>query len=176
MNRMNSMSRSSYFRFALSMPLFLGLAFCLSTNLARAEAGVDFALHQPVTSSPPCKASEPASNAVDGTLSSVLDKFCSKARPAWLQIDLGKARQVHEFTIRHAGAGGESHLWNTRAFEILVSLNGAHWQRVVNVVDNAVDVSSHVITPIEARYVKLVVHQPAQNADPAARIFELEVR
>ncbi len=151
-------------------------ALFLSTGIARADADVDFALHRPATGSPACKASEPAGNAVDGTLSSILDKFCSLARPAWLQVDLGAARRIREFTIRHAGAGGEARAWNTRAFEILVSADGAHWRRVVEVGDNTADVSRHPIAPIEARYVKLVVRVPAQNGDPATRIFELEVR
>ena len=152
------------------------LALSLSVGAARADTGVDFALHKPVTGSALCKASEPASNAVDGTISSILDKFCSLERPAWLQVDLGQARRIHEFTIRHAGAGGESRAWNTRAFDILASSDGARWQRVVHVVDNTEDVSNHAIAPIEARYVKLVVHVPSQNGDPATRIFELEVR
>ena len=152
------------------------LALSLATGVAHAAAGIDFALHRPATSSPVCKASEPASNAVDGTLSSVLDKFCSLARPAWLQVDLGQVRRVREFTIRHAGAGGESRTWNTRAFEILVSLDGSHWRRIVDVVDNTADVSHHAIAPVDARYIKLVVRVPAQDGDPATRIFELEVR
>jgi hypothetical protein len=157
------------------MPIFVAI-LALSTGAVRADAGVDLALHRPVTASTPCKASEPASNAVDGTISSILDKFCSLAQPAWLQVDLGQVQRIHEFTIRHAGAGGESRAWNTRAFEILASPDGAHWQRVVHVADNTDDVSRHTVAPIEARYVKLVVQVPSQNGDPAARIFELEVR
>lgn len=152
------------------------MALSLAAGAVHAEPGIDFALHRPATGSPICKASEPASNAVDGTLSSVLDKFCSLARPAWLQVDLGQVRQIREFTIRHAGAGGESRAWNTRAFEILVSLDGSHWRRIVEVVDNTADVSHHPIAPVDARYVKLVVRVPAQDGDPATRIFELEVR
>jgi hypothetical protein len=161
-------------RIALRMSFVAALA--LSADPARADAGIDFALHKPVTGSAVCKASEPASNAVDGTISSILDKFCSLERPAWLQVDLGQTRRIHEFTIRHAGAGGELRAWNTRAFDILASSDGVQWQRVVHVVDNTADVSNHPVAPIEARYVKLVVHVPSQNGDPAARIFELEVR
>ncbi|HEX7917404.1 discoidin domain-containing protein [Rudaea sp.] len=152
------------------------MALSLSMGVAHADTGIDFALHRPANGSPVCKASEPASNAVDGTLSSVLDKFCSLARPAWLRVDLGQVRQIREFTIRHAGAGGELRSWNTRAFEILVSRDGSHWRRVVEVVDNTADVSHHPVAPVDARYVKLVVHVPAQDRDPATRIFELEVR
>lgn len=171
---MSRPSSSKLARYALTVTACLALF--LSTGIAHADADIDFALLRTATGSPPCKASEPASNAVDGTLSSVLDKFCSLARPSWLQVDLGQMRQIREFTIRHAGAGGESRSWNTRAFEILVSSDGAHWQRVVDVADNTADVSHHTIAPTAARYVKLVVRVPTQDGDPATRIFELEVR
>ena len=40
---------------------------------------------------------------------------------------------------------------------------------------NTASVTTHTITPVTARYVRLNVIAPTSNADTAARIYELEV-
>ncbi|WP_266158025.1 discoidin domain-containing protein [Dyella silvatica] len=138
---------------------------------------VDYALHQPTTGSVICKPGEEAEKAVNGLWASkTQDKFCSKQRPAWLQIDLSSEREVHGFRIRHAGAGGEPVTMNTRAFHISTSDDGNTWTTVVSVQNNHDSVSTHPIKPIRAQYVRLVVTQPTQaEDDPATRIYEVEV-
>lgn len=141
------------------------------------DAPVNYALNRPTTGSSICKPGEEAEKAVNGLWASkTQDKFCSKERPAWLQIDLGSEREVHGFRIRHAGAGNEPVTMNTRAFQISTSRDGKAWAVVVSVKDNHDSVSTHPIKLTQARYVRLVVTQPTQtNDDSATRIYEVEV-
>ncbi|QQP95656.1 discoidin domain-containing protein [Lysobacter enzymogenes] len=143
-----------------------------------ASAAENFALHRPTTGSPICKPGEEAVKAVDGRLSSKTEhKFCTLQRPAWLQVDLQARRQVREIVLKHAGAGGEPAAMNTRAYTVSLSEDGKRWRQVVAVRDNRDDVRTHAIAPAWARYVRLEVSQPAQDpADPATRLYEIEVR
>jgi hypothetical protein len=143
-----------------------------------ADAATNHALNRPVTGSPICKPGEEAEKAVNGRIRSwTHDKFCSLETPSWLQVDLGQARSVHSFTLRHAGASGEARSMNTRAFRISTSLDGRAWETAVDVRDNTLDVSVHDVAPRQARYVRLDVTGPSQDADDSAtRIYELEVR
>ena len=143
-----------------------------------APASENLALHRPATGSPICKPGEEAGKAVDGRLSSKTEhKFCTLQRPAWLQVDLQSRRQVRGFVLKHAGAGGEPVAMNTRAYALSLSEDGEHWRPVVQVRDNRDSVRRHAIAPAWARYVRLDVSEPAQDpADPATRLYELEVR
>lgn len=123
----------------------------------------------------PCSdPTETAANAIDGA---PLTKWCSAAPQAaqWLEIDLGASRQVQQFRLHHAGSGGESTSLNTRAFDILVSIDGASWIPVVSVTDNTASITQHTIAPTAARYVKLVPVGSEQETGGRARIYELEV-
>lgn len=148
-----------------------------SSAQALEPARVNLALKRPTTGSAICKPGEEAEKAVNGLLASKThDKFCSLERPAWLQVDLQSLRTLHGFTVKHAQAGAEPASMNTRAFALSVSPDGARWRQVVKIDDNVEGVSTHRIAPVQARYVRLEVSQPAQDpADPATRIYELEV-
>jgi PKD repeat protein len=138
---------------------------------------VNLALNKPVTSSAACNSNESAAKAVNGSTSGgTTDKFCSLASPAWLQVDLGSAQTVSGFTVKHAGAGGESTSWNSKAFTIQTSSNGSTWSTPVSATVNTASTSTHAITATSARYIKLNVTTPTQNGDPATRIYEFEVR
>ncbi len=138
---------------------------------------VNLALNKPVTSSAACNSNESAAKAVNGSTSGgTTDKFCSLASPAWLQVDLGSAQTVSGFTVKHAGAGGESTSWNSKAFTIQTSSNGSTWSTPVSATANTASTSTHAITATSARYIKLNVTTPTQNDDPATRIYEFEVR
>jgi F5/8 type C domain len=94
----------------------------------------------------------------------------------WLVVDLGAARSIVGFRVRHAGAGGESCGWNTRDFELDVSADEQTWTRAVTVTANTADVTTHGIPPVTARYVRLHVTTAQTTIDAvAARIYELEV-
>ncbi|GMU03639.1 hypothetical protein KH5H1_77620 [Corallococcus caeni] len=137
---------------------------------------VNLALNKPATGSTACNSSETPAKAVNGSVSGgTTDKFCSLASGAWLQVDLGSAQTVSSFVVKHAGAGGESSTWNTRAFTIQTSSNGTNWSTPVTVTNNTASTSTHPISATSARYLKLNVTTASQNGDPATRIYEFEV-
>jgi F5/8 type C domain/Glycosyl hydrolase family 76 len=146
------------------------MAAVMSSNLNLALVGAT------ATGSAPCSAAEAASNAIDGS-SRWDSKWCSGgAGGQTLVVDLGAARSIVGFRVRHAGAGGESSGWNTRDFEIDVSADQQAWTRAVTVTANTADVTTHGIPPVTARYVRLHVTTAQTTTDVvAARIYELEV-
>jgi lysyl endopeptidase len=136
----------------------------------------NLALNKPATGSTPCNANEGPDKAVNGSVSGGnSDKWCSLAATKFLQVDLGAGVNVGRIVVRHAGAGGESATFNTRAFNIQVSSNGATFTTVATAGANTQNVSTHTIAATTARFVRLNVTTPTQTADGAARIYELEV-
>ncbi|OLF06103.1 hypothetical protein BLA60_32690 [Actinophytocola xinjiangensis] len=141
-----------------------------------APAVVNLALNQPATADSACAASEGAAKAVNGSVSGGnADKWCSLGASPWLRVDLGAAREVGRFVLRHAGAGGEPAKFNTRDYDLQVSTNGTDWTTVAAVRGNTADVSTHAVTRTSARYVRVSVLDPTQDTDPAARLYEFEV-
>ena len=160
------------------MPIRLFVLLTLAWFCAAQQPPVEtnLALKKQASSSTPCDADEGAEKAFNGSVSGgTSDKWCSLEDSKWLQVDLGANFRVDRIVIRHAGAGGESDEWNTRAFKIHVSTDGQKFTTVANVTDNTKDVTTHAIAPVTARYVQLEVITPAQDGDPAARIYEVEV-
>ncbi|MET7417635.1 GDSL-type esterase/lipase family protein [Dactylosporangium sp. NPDC005555] len=144
------------------------------TDEGGAYPGANLTRGATVTGSAPCVAAEAAAKATDGVVTGN-SKWCSGVAGATLQADLGAARTVRRFVVRHASSGGEAQALNTRAFTIQVSGDGATWTTAVTVTANTDGVTSHRITPVTARYVRLVVGAPTQTTDPATRIYELEI-
>jgi lysyl endopeptidase len=141
-----------------------------------AVPGANLALNRPATGSAACNANEGPAQAVNGSVSGGnSDKFCSTAATRFLTVDLGAARTLGRFVVKHAGAGGESTTWNSRAFSLDVSGDGTTFTRVVTVTANTASVSTHAVAPVAARFVRLNVTMPQQTAGGAARIYELEV-
>ena len=148
----------------------------LLLGLAAPAMAANLALNKTATGSTSCNANETPAKAVNGSVSGGnSDKFCSAATTKWLQVDLGSAQSIGSFTIQHAGAGGESTSYNTKAYNIQVSSNGTSWTTVVSVSNNTASTTSNPITATSARYVKLNITTPTQTTDNAARIYELEV-
>ncbi|HEV7897026.1 MAG TPA: GH92 family glycosyl hydrolase [Planosporangium sp.] len=141
---------------------------------AAPQLGTNAALNRPTTASAPCAAAEPAAKAVDGSLAGN-SKWCSLASPAFLQVDLGSARNVSSFVVKHAGLGGETTGWNTGAFTIETSVDGSAWSTAVTVAGSRSSRTYHPVTVRGARYVRLNVTTPTNNGNNAARIYELEV-
>ncbi|MFK0174717.1 GH92 family glycosyl hydrolase [Streptomyces xanthochromogenes] len=136
----------------------------------------DLAIGQPATGSASCNATETPEKAVNGSFTGGTgDKWCSKVSGTkTLQVDLGASHPLSSITVRHAGAGGESADWNTKDYDLSVSGDGATWTTAAQVRGNTADSTTSTVTG-SARYVRLGVLVPAQNTDPAARIYELEV-
>jgi hypothetical protein len=137
----------------------------------------NLALNKPATGSAPCNANETPAKAVNGSLSGGnTDKFCTQVTGTkFLQVDLGSTQSITSFTVRHAGAGGESAALDTRDFDLQVSANGTSFTTVAQVRGNTTDVSTHTVNT-SGRYVRMNVITPTQNGNAAARIYELEVR
>jgi hypothetical protein len=136
----------------------------------------NFALNKISISSVSCNGSEGPEKAFNGSISAGKnDKWCSHATPAFLQVDLGSVNVVNEFVIRHAGAGGEPPVLNTRDFNIQVSTDGRNFTTPVRVTANTRSVTMHTIPSAIARFVRLNITSPAQHGDNSSRIYELEV-
>ena len=134
------------------------------------------ALNKPATADSSCNANEGPAKAVNGSVSGGnTDKWCSLGATKFWQVDLGSPFAIQSFTVRHAGAGGESASWNTRDFTLQVSSNGTTWTTVATVTGNTASVTNHPIATTTARYVRLNITAPTQTTDNAARIYEVEV-
>jgi hypothetical protein len=139
-------------------------------------AGANLALNRPATGSTACAPSEGPDKAVNGTVNGGnSDKFCSAVSGAWLRVDLGSIRQITRFEVAHAQAGGEQASFNTRAFTIAVSGDGTTWTPVVTVTANTAATTTHLVSGVSGRYVRLTATTPTQTAEIAARIYELRV-
>ncbi len=85
-------------------------------NLARGHAA---------TGSLPCSPDQGPEKAVNGSVAGgEADRWCADDWPLFLQVDLGAARPVTRFVVKHASAGGESEDSDTREFNIQVSTDG----------------------------------------------------
>ncbi|MFD0346301.1 discoidin domain-containing protein [Kitasatospora aburaviensis] len=137
--------------------------------------GTNLALGRPATASGQCNANETAAKAVNGTVSGGNgDKWCTLTSSKWLEVDLGSARPLSKFVVKHASAGGESSSYNTRDFTVQVrSASTDPWTTVATVTGNTAGTTTHPVNTT-ARYVRLVVTRPTQTTDPAARIYEFE--
>ncbi|NGZ78026.1 endo-beta-N-acetylglucosaminidase [Saccharibacillus alkalitolerans] len=144
------------------------------TVTEEAAGGVtDLARGADVTASGFTNANEAPPMAVDGDDKT---KWCAVGDgPHTLTVDLGEARKISEFVLKHAETGGEPAAFNTRAFTLRISDDGENWTDAVKVTDNASGLSKHAIPLTSARYVRLVVDKPTQGGDTAARIYALEV-
>ncbi|MER5961609.1 discoidin domain-containing protein [Streptomyces sp. NPDC002057] len=140
-----------------------------------AATGSNLALNRPATASGRCNAVETPAKAVNGSVGGGNgDKWCALTTDKHLEVDLGSVRNLTRFTVRHAGAGGESAAWNTRDFTVQVRAAATDaWTTAVTVTGNTAAVTDHPVG-LAARHVRLVVTRPAQTADPAARIYEFE--
>ncbi|WP_406207652.1 discoidin domain-containing protein [Kitasatospora sp. NBC_01560] len=137
--------------------------------------GGNLALNRPATASGQCNANETAAKAVNGTVNGGNgDKWCTTGSAKWLEVDLGSAKPLTKFVVKHASAGGESASFNTRDFSIQVRNSTSDaWSTVATVTGNTAGTTTHPVTAT-ARYVRLVVTKPTQTTDPAARVYEFE--
>ena len=136
---------------------------------------VNIALNRPATADSQCAPSEGPAKAFNGSVSGGLpDKWCSLGATKWLRVDLGSVYNVTRFVVKHANAGGEGAIWNTRDFNIQTSDDGTSWTTVLTVTGNTADVTTHSVTA-SGRYARLNVTRPTGNTDTAARIYEFEV-
>jgi len=148
-------------------------AYGLSTTISPQN----LALNKPVTGSAPCNADEGPAKAVNGSYAGGNpDKWCSKVTGTkTLTVDLGAVRNLGQIVVEHAGAGNESFAFNTRAYNLQVSTDGANFTPVATVTANIQSITVHELPSTPARFVRLNVTTPTQNTNTSARIYELQV-
>jgi hypothetical protein len=116
-----------------------------------------------------CNANEGPAKAVNGSVSGGnSDKWCSTAAGAKsLEVDLGATESIKKFTLKHAGAGGESAAFNTRNFTLEISTGGGIWSTVATVTSNTAATTDHAVSA-NARWIRVT------TTDAVARIYEFE--
>ena len=86
---------------------------------------LNLALNRPATGSQSCSPDQGPEKAVNGSVAGgQADRWCADERPLFLQVDLGAARPVTRFVVKHASAGGEKEDSDTRDFNIQLSNDG----------------------------------------------------
>jgi hypothetical protein len=97
------------------------------------DGKVNLALHRPATGSVPCSPDQGPEKAVNGSVAGgQTDRWCAEDWPLFLQVDLGAARPVSRFIVKHASAGGESEESDTREFNIQLSNEGKTFTTVAS--------------------------------------------
>ncbi|BCJ55813.1 alpha-1,2-mannosidase [Actinoplanes sp. NBRC 14428] len=141
--------------------------------IAEPDLGANLAAGRTATGTASCNSAESPAKAVDGAIAGN-SKFCSASAPQ-LQVDLGSARTVSSFVVKHAGLGGEPTNWNTGAYTISTSTDGSSWSAAVTVTGARASRSYLPFPARTARYVRLDASQPANDGSGTARLYELEV-
>jgi hypothetical protein len=116
-----------FVRLNISRPTYSGdsVARIYEFEIYGADGTQNLALGSPTTGSPPCSPEQGPEKAVNGKVAGgKADGWCAKGWPLFLQVDLGAARPVKRFVVKHASAGGESEDSDTRDFNIQVSTDG----------------------------------------------------
>ena len=72
--------------------------------------------------------------------------------------------------------GGEGSSLNTQAYRVEVSNDGQNWQEILRVENNSSGLTEDAVPVTQGRYVRLLIDEPTQGGDSAARIYEVEVR
>lgn len=118
----------------------------------------------------------PASNAVNGTMNGINDKWCTNRDKGaqWLEVDLGADYNIDSWIVKHAGAYGESSGYNTKDFKLQKKVKN-EWIDVDNVYDNTDNITKRNVNPFKARFIRLFVTEPSNNGNSAVRIFQFKV-
>jgi F5/8 type C domain-containing protein len=97
------------------------------------DGRVNLALQRPATGSVPCDPDQGPEKAVNGSVAGgQADRWCAERWPLFLQVDLGAARPVTRFVVKHASAGGENEDSDTREFNIQLSHDGKMFSTVAS--------------------------------------------
>ncbi len=122
--------------------------------------------------------------AVNGSVATLNDKWCAPSELGgyplhsegqYLKVDLGQNYSISRWVVKHAGEGGEDSGYNTRDFKLQSSADGITWVDQDVVMNNTSNKTDRVVTPFNARYVRLYITKPTNNNDTSTRIYEFEV-
>jgi hypothetical protein len=91
------------------------------------------AMRGTATGSAGCTPDQGPERAINGSVAAGrADAWCTGDWPIFLQVDLGTARPVSRFNVKHASAGGENAESDTRDFNIQVSTDGKTFTTVAS--------------------------------------------
>jgi len=126
-----------------------------------------------VTGSGQVNSSQSMNMAFDGDYGT---KWCSnQSGSKWLDMTFKEPVKVEKMIVHHAGEGENTPKWNTKAFKLQAYVDG-NYQDIISVTDNTLDVSTHTCTgDISTDKMRFLVSQGEQNANTAARIYEIEL-
>ncbi len=97
------------------------------------DGSANLALRRPASGSEPCSAEEGPEKAVNGSVDGGKgDRWCSRARQKYLQVDLGGVFPIKRVVVKHASAGGEKQELNTARFNIQASIDNKKFATLVN--------------------------------------------
>ena len=129
----------------------------------------NLALNKPATGSTLCSPSEGPDKAVNGTVNGgTSDKWCSAAASKWWQVYSGSVTALTTVKIRHAAAGFEPAYFNTRDFNVQVSVDGTTWTSVATVAGNTDAVTTPTFAPTASRYVRAQRHHADSEWQPVS--------
>lgn len=149
--------------------------------------GENLALNKEVEVSSAIKDTEDGPYMVDGDVNT---KWCTTQEingnvgdHFWAVVDLGEPTNISRWVVRHAQAGGEPADRNTSDFRLQYTTeekpdgkNDADWKDVDVVSGNTSSVTDRNLeTPVETRYVRLLVTKPTQGDTNTLRVNELEL-
>jgi hypothetical protein len=93
-----------------------------------------------------------------------------------VQLDLAAKVDATAIVVRHAEAGGESAVYNTRDFDVQTSVNGIDWTTVAQVRGNtAATTVVRLPAPALAKFARVAVISATQTTEQTTRIYEVEV-
>jgi hypothetical protein len=124
-----------FVRLNISRPTYTGdsVARIYEFEIYGTEGRQNLALGRPATSKKPCTPDQGPEKAVNGSVAGgKSDSWCVEGWPYFLQVDLGTARPVNRFVVKHASAGGENEELDTRDFNIQVSTDGKTFNTVTS--------------------------------------------
>lgn len=141
------------------------------------EKSVNLCLNAKITGVSGENKSEPARNALNGTINGNTDKWCQAgALRGYLAIDLGEPKTVRRVAVYHAEAGGEGDTQNTKDFTIQYKDGGGEWRIAHSISDNRQGITDFDLKePITAKEWKLDITHSDRSAWTAIRIYEWQM-
>lgn len=119
-----------FVRLNISRPTYNGetLGTIYEFEIYGPDGPQNLAAGRPATGTRPCADDRGPDKAVNGSVAGGKpDSWCADDWPMFLQVDLGAARKVKRFVVKHASAGGEHEDFDTRDFNIQVSTDGKNF-------------------------------------------------
>ncbi len=97
------------------------------------DDSVNLALNKPASGSQPCTPEEGPEKAFNGSVSGGIgDRWCTRDRNGFLQVDLGASHKLSKIVLKHGSAGGESADQDAALFNVQASKDNRIFFTIVN--------------------------------------------